>query len=334
MATSRRAKLAALGGVFGMLIACGAMTGCGDDSSPGPTSGSSGTSGAGGSTGTTGTTGTAGTTGASGAAGTTGTAGTTGATGATTDGGADATTDAGEHDATVDSSTPDTGTEDTGTKDTGTPDTSTVVDSGTPDTSTVVDSGTPDTSTVVVDSGVDTGTDSGEDAAVCETGWPTDGGANIVTNPDFESGFTGWTAAFGSSTVGTSTFAHCGLQSGELSDRTANYSNIAYALPAAGTYNFALWVAHDAQVDGGGASLQLSVQVAANCPESDGGTAQTFFNGAFPTIAANTWTFVSGSVTVTDGCTGGIFFVGQNGTQNLTSPFPDLFIDDVYIAPQ
>jgi len=232
----------------------------------------------------------------------------------------------------VDSSIEDTGTnKDTGTT---TPDTGVVEDTGAKDTGTVADTGT-DTGTVAVDSGEDASEDAGVDAAVCETGWPTDGGANIVTNPDFESGSTGWTALFGSSTVGVSTtFAHCGAQSGELSARTANYSNIAYSLPNPGTYNVALWVAHDAQVDGGGASMQMAVQGVANCAGEDGAVAQTFFNVAFPTIAANTFTFVSGSLTVPAGCTDISFLVSQNGTQNLTAPFPDIFIDDVYIAPQ
>ncbi|HSY21274.1 MAG TPA: carbohydrate binding domain-containing protein, partial [Polyangiaceae bacterium] len=167
----------------------------------------------------------------------------------------------------------------------------------------------------------------------------TDGGANIVTNATFETGSAGWTAAFGGGTVGVSTtFAHCGTQSGELSDRTANYSIISYPLPGPGTYNVALWLAHDAQVDGGGATIQMTAQAAANCPEADGGTTQSFFNAAFPILAANTWTFVSGSLTVPAGCTGAIFYVGQNNSDAVTgalqAPYPDLFIDDVYIAPQ
>ncbi len=311
MAISTKTMRGAVYGVFGALVACGAMIGCGDDSS----NGGSGSTGKSGTAGTSGTSGTAGTSGTSGTAGTSGTSGTAGTTGSGTTGTAGTTGSAdGGVDATMtgpaDSSAPDTGMADTSAGDTG----------------AITDSG-GDAHTGIGDGSI---VDASSDASACVTDWPTDGGANLV-GANFDAGSTAWNALYGAGTVGTSTFAHCATPSVELSARSASYSVLAYPLPSgAATYNVALWVAHDLQVDGGGASLIVSVQGTANCGD-DG--AQTF-DVAFPTVASNTFAFVSGTLTIPAGCNTVSLIIGQGAQdQGLTAPFPDLFVDDVYVGP-
>jgi len=190
--------------------------------------------------------------------------------------------------------------------------------------------------TAAVESGNDAGVDAadgsvsdassgGGDAAVCGTMWP-DGGTNLVTNPSFESTASGWSAQFGGGTYSVSTTtAHCGTHSGEISNRTAYYDALSTPISTtAGTYAVALWILQD-----GAGSLQMTIQGYGTC-----GTTQFINLGpsagtGFPTIAPNTWTFVSGTLTVPTGCTAMSLIVEQDGAQ---SALPDLFVDDVFVG--
>ena len=164
------------------------------------------------------------------------------------------------------------------------------------------------------------------DAAVCRTMWP-DGETNLVTNPSFESSASGWSAQFGGGTFGvSSTTAHCGRHSGEISNRSAFYDALSTPVSTtAGTYTVALWVLQD-----GNSSLQMAIQGYGTC-----GSAQYINLGpstgtGFPTIAPNEWTFVSGTLTVPAGCTAMSLIIEQDGAQSL---LPDLFVDDVFVGP-
>jgi hypothetical protein len=79
--------------------------------------------------------------------------------------------------------------------------------------------------------------DAGDDS----DGGPLDAGAsdagpvNLISNPDFESGFTPWSAAFGG-TMGVATDqARSGLQCGRVSGRTAAYQGAHYNLTSVTT---------------------------------------------------------------------------------------------------
>jgi hypothetical protein len=251
----------------------------------------------------------------------------------------------------METSTPETSMMETSTPETSTPEASvdTGVDTGADTGPDASDAGpdaepdadaAPDAESDASDAGADV-VDAGSDASdaagdadagsvVCNTMWPA--GTNLITNPDFESGMaTGWTADFGGTiavTTGTS-LAHCGMHAGEVTNRTHTYQGIFSAFPTAnpGTYNVALWVLQD-----GTSTVQANIQAVAegtgNCVSPDAGNAG-FLNIAFPMIAPNTWTFVSGTFTVPAACTSLSLVVGNasNGTT-----FPDILVDDVFVG--
>jgi hypothetical protein len=176
----------------------------------------------------------------------------------------------------------------------------------------------------------DGGVDSA-DAAVCNTMWPV-GGTNSVANPDFESAMDaggGWSARFGGGTFSvSSTTAHCGTHSGEIVGRTQPYQALATLVSnTAGANTVALWVLHDAMK-----ALQLSIQGYGICGDAGG----QFFNldsgGGFPVVVQNTWTFVSGTLTVPANCTSMNLVISQDTAQGLAAPFPDIFVDDVFVG--
>jgi hypothetical protein len=194
-------------GVLGMVIACGAMAGCGDDSSGPGTSGESGASGSSGSSGTGGST-------------------------SGTDAGArlDATTaDGGAPDATLldSGSMPDAGsadsapTPDTGTKDAEIVDASVVTESGIADAAVsdaeVTDVGVPDAGTT--DAGaIDAGAGPDADAeAVCVTtiGTLSDAGSALLV--------AGFDTATGATTDWTPKTYHAPADAGAIAD-TVEYS--------------------------------------------------------------------------------------------------------------
>jgi hypothetical protein len=286
-------------------------------------SGSAGSSGTTGSTGTTGSSGSTGTTGSTGSTGTAGSSGSTGSTGTT---GSSATSGSASTD--MDGAALDG----TGALDSSVADSAVVEDTSIARDTSVEDAFAADAS--VGEAGHETGPDAavsdasngGSDAAaVCETMWP-EGGTNLVTNPSFESSASGWSAQFGGGTFGvSSTTAHCGTQSGEISNRSAYYDALSTPISTtAGTYTVALWVLQD-----GTSSLQMTIQGYGTC-----GSAQYINLGpatgtGFPTVAPNTWTFVSGTLTVPTGCTAMDLIIEQDGAQ---SALPDLFVDDVYVG--
>jgi hypothetical protein len=233
-------------------------------------------------------------------------------------------TDAGDNDANDEAPEPmDSAVPETALPDTSVPDTSSGEEGGDAGVD-VAEASTPDAS----DGGMNPA-----DAGPCNTMWPA-GGTNSVTNPDFESATApgaGWATRFGGGTFAvSSTTAHCGMNSGEISGRTQPYQAIATPIPtAAGAYTVALWVRQD-----GTGNLQLTIQGTGACG-ADAGTQYINLSpttGGFPTIAPNTWTFATGTLTVPANCTSMFLAVSQNGAQSLTAPFPDVFVDDVFVG--
>jgi hypothetical protein len=182
----------------------------------------------------------------------------------------------------------------------------------------------------VADASVSDANDAGRDAAdaaVCATMWP-DGGTNAVTNPDFESATdagAGWSTQFGGGTFSvSSTIAHCGTHSGEISSRSAYYDALSTPISTtAGTYAVALWVLQD-----GTSTLQMTIQGYAVCGGAQFINLSPSSNG-FPFILPNTWTFVSGTLTIPSGCTAVNLVVAQDGAQ---SSLPDVYVDDVFVS--
>jgi hypothetical protein len=260
------------------------------------------------------------------ASGSTGSTGTTGSTGSTATSGSTSTGSSGTYGGS-------TGAGLDGS-DASVADSSLVEDATVPEDASVEDAFAGDIA--VVEAGNDAGMDAsdgsvsdassgGGDAAVCGTMWP-DGGTNLVTNPTFESTASGWSTQFGGGTYNvSSTTAHCGTHSGEISSRTAYYDALSTSISTtAGTYTVALWILQD-----GTSSLQMTIQGYGTC-----GTAQFINLGpsaatGFPTIGPNTWTFVSGTLTVPTGCTAMSLIIEQDGAQ---SALPDLFVDDVFVG--
>jgi hypothetical protein len=158
--------------------------------------------------------------------------------------------------------------------------------------------------------------------------WPdggADGGTNVITDPDFEgdSGAdAGWSALFGGTFAVVSTQSYCGAQSGELSNRTAFFNAMATAIPTTpATYNIAAWVLQDG-------TATATIAAGGVCTGTDGG--QSFPGGPNVTALPNTWTFLSGSITVPAGCSTMQFFIGQPSSATV---FPDIFADEVFVGP-
>jgi hypothetical protein len=150
--------------------------------------------------------------------------------------------------------------------------------------------------------------------------WP-EGGANVVTNPDFEEGGTGWAPLFGG-TFSVTSSAYCGIAAGELSGRSAFFNALATTVPSTpATYNAAVWAKHD-----GTANLQLAI--GGVCNTADAG--QVFTPTTIVSADPNVWTFITGPLTVPSGCATMQFFVGQ--PTSAVAPFPDLFADEVYVG--
>ena len=262
-------------------------------------------SGSAGSTGSTGTSGTS-STGSSGTYG--------GATGAVPDASGSLPPDSSlEEDASlaIDSSARDSSVEDAFAADTS------VVEAGSHGGTDAADGSVPDASDAS-SGAVDA------DAAVCETMWP-DAGTNLVTNTSFESTASGWSTQFGGTFAVSSTKAHCGTHSGEISNRNAYYDALSTPISTtAGTYTVALWVLQD-----GTSSLQMTIQGYGTCGSSQFINLGPAAGTGFPTIAPNTWAFVSGTLTVPTGCTAMNLVIEQDGAQTA---LPDIFVDDVFVG--
>ncbi len=169
-----------------------------------------------------------------------------------------------------------------------------------------------------------TGLDAGapRDASACATMWP-DASTNVITNPNFEDGGAGWDVLYGGNFMVTSSTAYCGDFSGELSGRTAFYQGLATNLPTIpATYNIAMWALQDGTT---------AVQLAAGgvCVLADGGLSD-YTATVDVTASPNTWTFISGTITVPDGCATMQFVISQPTSAVL--PFPDIFADEVFVG--
>jgi hypothetical protein len=199
----------------------------------------------------------------------------------------------------------------------------------------MADTSTSDVGADVEDAGTadvsDAGAADAADAATCNNMWPT-GLTNYITNATLESGSAaGWSASFGGGPLtATTTQAHCGSYSAELTGRTATYQGLfASMTPAAtaGTYRVAVWVYQD-----GAATTGIAVQ--GRCADNEAGNGgNNFFGFVNAMIPPNTWTFVSGTIAIDAPtlatCQSPVTMVvnQQGGTA-----FPDLFVDDVFVG--
>ncbi|MEJ7600460.1 MAG: carbohydrate binding domain-containing protein [Kofleriaceae bacterium] len=121
---------------------------------------------------------------------------------------------------------------------------------------------------------------------------PGELGPNLVANPDFEAGTTGW-FGFGGPTLTTTTAqAHGGLRSGLVTNRTAGFQGPATSLlglvQPGGVYQIEAW-ARLVNATTGPANLTLKVTCA--------GTDQ-FLRVASATASDTAWTLVAGSITI------------------------------------
>jgi hypothetical protein len=78
-------------------------------------------------------------------------------------------------------------------------------------------------------------------------------------------------------------------------------------------------------------------QVVCAMPNDAGGTTNTFGStGPFPTVPANTWTEVTGTITVPAGCTSVSLAFGQNGGSGTAAgdagAYANIFVDDVFVG--
>jgi hypothetical protein len=171
--------------------------------------------------------------------------------------------------------------------------------------------------------------DSGLVTSQCVTGAP-DSGANLIVDPGFENGGSGWFAVGGAGTFGvTSTEAHCGSSSGEVSGRTDYYQGLAYNLPdttaTAASYEVSAWVLQD-----GAGDLKISIQGSGIC----GDAARSYFNVAFPILPPDTWMQATGTLSVPADCVQVYLQIVQNTdlVEDAGPEYPDLFADDVYVT--
>jgi hypothetical protein len=176
----------------------------------------------------------------------------------------------------------------------------------------------------------DTSGGDGPDAPVFEAGpcthasWP-EGGVNLLTNPDFDEGGTGWAPLYGG-LFKTTTTTYCGAVSGELTSRLMFYHALATELPtSAATYNVSAWVQHDGPMPTG-------LALGAVCTPADGGSAVYPGGPTVQMVSPNRWTLLSGTMTIPSGCATVRFFVGQPTSAMSLTSFPDLFADEVYVG--
>ena len=87
---------------------------------------------------------------------------------------------------------------------------------------------------------------------------PDPGPVNLITNPDFESGFSPWTAAFGGVMSTTIDQAHTGSQSGRVNSRSAAYQGAHYNLTSAVTPGATYTVTAFGRIDGSSAPVPAS----------------------------------------------------------------------------
>jgi hypothetical protein len=153
---------------------------------------------------------------------------------------------------------------------------------------------------------------------------PIDQGPNVISNPGFETGSSGW-FAFGAGTVSSTTAqAHSGSSSGVITGRTASWNGIATNLlglvvPGA-SYEASLW----ARI-GGSASDQLALTAKITCA----GASSQFVRVASATGSDNQWVQMSGVLAVPN-CTLTELTLYVEGPQAGV----DIYIDDVSVQQQ
>jgi hypothetical protein len=165
-------------------------------------------------------------------------------------------------------------------------------------------------------------------------------GVGVVPDPGFETvnAGLGWTCLGNCSFTVTSSQAHCGKQSGEGFNRNQGYEGPGYMLPTnAANYKISAWIMQD------GASpllLLFSAKLVCVTPidaGGDGGQQTSYPYVSQVETIANTWTQLTGTLSVPSGCTLALLYLNQNTNSPLTDAgpqFPNLYIDDVYIYAQ
>jgi hypothetical protein len=155
-----------------------------------------------------------------------------------------------------------------------------------------------------------------------------DGSVNLVTDPGLEAeaadAGTNWYAANNGAlfSVSSST-GHCSMHSAVVTNRTQNIHGPGYHLALTeGTYQVSIWV-----MQTGVGALPMGIQgVAPGC-------STVYLNIAYPTISPNTWTHVTGTLTVPTGCTTVSVQVVQTAKPNTPGgpSYPDIYADEFYV---
>jgi GH35 family endo-1,4-beta-xylanase len=140
---------------------------------------------------------------------------------------------------------------------------------------------------------------------------------NLAGNGDWELGANGW-SPFGGNVSQTNVFVHAGSFAGVDSGRTANFMGPSYRLPSGpASYDVSIYAL---QNSGGAITLALSAKLTCN-----GSDSFPFLGSA--SNASGTWSKLSGSFTIPDGCTSAQIYVQQlDGSTN-----PDIYVDDLVV---
>lgn len=162
------------------------------------------------------------------------------------------------------------------------------------------------------------------DASPCDP-MPPKVGTNLIANPDFEDDIeagAGWSFAYGGKFVVSSTQAHCGTHSGEMTNRSQFFNAFEYAiaLPADTSYSYSLWVMQDGPSD-----IWMGFQAFS----AAGTCANSFGNVTYAVVPPNVWTHLTGTLAITSGCPTSYLYVVQQYVD--AAAYPNLYVDDVYV---
>jgi Carbohydrate binding domain len=136
----------------------------------------------------------------------------------------------------------------------------------------------------------DAGVGSAPDAAL------PDGGAleNLISNSDFESGISPWTAAFGGVLSATTEQAHGGLQSAKVTGRAADYQGAHYDVTDFVTQGATYTVTAFARIDGATATATVKTTARVKCAT----LADQYVPIRLLTANDSSWTELTGNLTV------------------------------------
>lgn len=143
---------------------------------------------------------------------------------------------------------------------------------------------------------------------------------NLIANPGFEAGITGW-STWGAAISATTLHAHTGAQSALVTNRTATWQGAVYDLTSQAvsgkTYDASIWA-----MVGAGADQPVNFTAQIVC---DGVTTYNWIGSG--TANASTWTQVSGTFTV-PACTtlGGVVVYAEGPAAGV-----ELFVDDAVV---